>query len=85
MLLAREALFLRRGDDAALVEKRSGAVVIERGDTEYTHGQRSRLEDRVDERRHRAALGEHQEPAEQEQHDENRQQPKLLPDPHEGP
>ena len=34
--------------------------------------------------RHRA-LGQHHKPAEHDHHDEDRQQPELLADPHEGP
>src|SRR3954464_15014347 len=43
------------------------------------------LEDRVDERRERRAVREHEQRADEEQHDEDRQQPELLPDPHVGP
>ncbi len=55
-----------------------GAVVIERGDSECPHGRApglGSLEDRVDEGCDRAALGKHQESAEQEHHDEQGQQP----------
>ncbi len=38
VLLAGEPLLLRRGDDAAIVDQVGGAVVIERGDSEYPHG-----------------------------------------------
>ena len=37
LLLAREALLLRGGHDAAVDQKRSGAVVIECGDAEDAH------------------------------------------------
>ena len=48
VLLAREALFLRGGDDLAVRDERGGAVVIERRDAEDAH---AALEQRVDERR----------------------------------
>src|SRR3954465_11421562 len=37
VLLPREALLLRGGDDAAVLDQRRGAVVIEGGDTEDAH------------------------------------------------
>src|SRR5581483_181510 len=43
------------------------------------------LEQRVDERRDRRALGEHDQAAEDHHHDQDRQQPELLALPHEGP
>ncbi len=52
--------------------------MIERGDSECPHGRApglGSLEDRVDEGCDRAALGKHQESAEQEHHHEHGQQP----------
>lgn len=46
---------------------------------------RARLENRVDKRRHRRALAEHDEPTENRHHDKNRQQPEFFADFHEGP
>ena len=37
VLAAREALLLRRGDDAPVLEQRGGAVVVERRDAEDAH------------------------------------------------
>ena len=37
VLLAREAFFLRRGHDAAVLDQRRGAVVIEGGNAENAH------------------------------------------------
>src|SRR3546814_6803249 len=45
----------------------------------------ARLEQRVDERRHRRALGQHHQAAEQHHHQQHRQQPELLADPQEPP
>src|SRR5438105_1570012 len=38
VLLARESLFLRGGDNGAVIDKRGSAVVIERGYAQYFHG-----------------------------------------------
>ena len=69
VLLARKALFLRGGDDAAVLKQRCGAVVVERRDSEDVH---CRSEQRVDERRDCRALREHDEHAQYGHHDENR-------------
>ena len=69
MLLAREALFLRGGENPPVLDQGGGAVVIERRDAEDAHGS----ENRVDERRDGAG------PAQREQ------QPAFLANPHENP
>ena len=51
VLLAREALFLRGGDDLAVHQQGCGAVVVECRNAE--DAQRGRSEQRVDERRQR--------------------------------
>ena len=75
MLLAREALFLRGRDDAAVLDQARGRVVVVGGDAEDADGQ---LEQRVDERRDGARLREHDQQAEQHEHDDDRHQPVLL-------
>jgi len=54
-------------------------------DAQDAHGSRSCLEQRVDERRHCAALREHDERPENSQHDQDGEQPVLFPHPHEEP
>ena len=45
VLLAREALFLRGGDDLAVLDQGRGAVVVEGGDAQDAHAaQRPRTE-----------------------------------------
>jgi hypothetical protein len=45
----------------------------------------ARLEQRVDERRDRGALGQNHESAEHHHHDQDRQQPEFFPDAHKPP
>ncbi len=76
VLLAREALLLRRRDDAAVLDQAGGRIVVVGGDSEDARS--ARLEQRVDERRDRARLREHDQQAEQDEHDDDRQQPVFL-------
>ena len=81
VLLAGEALLLGGGDDLSVDDQCRGTVVIERGQSENSHSPGScGLEDRVDERRDRGALGEHDQAAEDDHHDEDRHQPIFLSD-----
>lgn len=59
--------------------------MIEGGKAEYAQEARSCLKDRVNERRHGGALADHQEATENDHHDQNRQKPEFLSDPHESP
>jgi hypothetical protein len=45
MLLSRKALFLRRSDDLAILNKTGGAVMVVRRDTENMHAATSPLDD----------------------------------------
>jgi hypothetical protein len=86
VLLAREALFLRRAHQLAVLDQRRGTVMIESRDPEHAHGEGLvLLEERVDERRDGRALGQHDQATEDHHHDEDRQQPELLAFLHERP
>ena len=83
MLLAREALLLRGGDDLAVLQQGGGTVVIEGGNAEDDHAARS--EQCIDEGRHGAPLRQDYQHAEQDHHDDDRQQPVFLAGAHERP
>jgi hypothetical protein len=85
VLLAREPLFLGGGEKLAVGDQRGRAVVVERRQAEDPHPPPLRSEHGVDERRHGAALGQHDQSAEQGHHQHDRQQPILLAHPHELP
>ena len=80
VLLAGEALLLSRRNDAAILDEGSRTVMVEGGDAEQSHGTsfRCRSEHRVDERRDRRSLSQDQEPAKNQQHEQDRQQPPFL-------
>jgi hypothetical protein len=83
VLLAGEALLLGGGDDLSVDDQCRGTVVIERGQSENSHSPGScGLKDRVDQRRDRGALGEHDQAAEDDHHDEDRHQPIFLSEAH---
>src|SRR5579871_1267283 len=77
VLLAREALLLRGRDNFAIAHQRRGAVVIKSGDSQNLHVSGG-LEQRVNEWCDGGTLRQHQQYAEQQHHDQNRQQPILL-------
>ena len=81
VFLAREAFLLRRGHDAPVLHQGRGAVVVERREAEDTHG----LKDCIDHRRDRGALTQHDQTAQDEHRNDDRQQPIFLPHAHEGP
>ena len=81
VLFARETLFLRGGDNSPAIYEGRGAVVVERGDAENFHS----LKNRVDHRRDRAALTQHDQPTQREHHNDDREQPILFADAHKTP
>ena len=86
MLLACEPLFLRRSDDFAVFDERGCTVVVKGRNAQNSHRRAVRfLKNRIDERRHRGALREHQEAAKDNHHDDDRHQPVLLARAHERP
>src|SRR5262249_26089721 len=76
-LLAREALFLRGGNDAAILDQRGCTIMVKGGDNENAH--LSPLKNRVDERCYGRAFGQNDQSAKEGHDDEHGQQPKLLP------
>jgi hypothetical protein len=76
-LLARETLFLRGGNDAAIFDQRGCTIVVKGGNTENAHP--PPLKNRVDEWCYGRAFGQNDQPAKEGHDDEHRQQPKLFP------
>jgi len=82
VLPAREALFLRRAQNSAVLDQRRGAVVVERGDAEHSH---VRSEQGVNEWRDSAALRHHDERSHDREHQDHWEEPEFLARPHEPP
>src|SRR5207247_10361462 len=88
VLLPGESLLLRRGDDLAVDQNGSGAIVVIRRYAEdgafhdvcfaFRTRFTTRLEQRVDERCDRRPCGHGEYRSEREQDDDNRHQPELL-------
>ena len=77
MLLAGESLFLCCRNDAAILHDRGSAIMVEGRDAENMQ-RCSPSEDRIDERRHRSALGQNEQAAENRKQHQKRQQPDFL-------
>lgn len=83
VLSPREPFFLGCGHNVAIDQKRSGAIVIERGNTENVQRCQTqmRLEDRIDERRQGSAFDQQENRTEEQQEEERREnkKPPTLP------
>ena len=86
VLFAAEALLLRGGNNLAIADQSSSAVVVKSGNAEDSQRNCPRsLKERVDEGRDSATLCKYQKSAKKQHHHNDWQQPELLPSLHEVP